>query len=58
MSVIPAEKGRVEVTTREDGKHVVKAKSAHGDLAGSVLTDEQLAMLGRIAVARGVPDAE
>lgn len=54
MTRIPAESGGgVRITTRRDRRHVVRI----GDET-TVLTDEQLAMLGRVAIGRGVSDAE
>lgn len=43
---------RLFVRGRRDDKHVVGVGSER-----AVLTDDQLAMLGRVAIARAVPDA-
>lgn len=52
MTSIPNESGqRVDIRTRRDGKHVLKLGSEN-----AVLDDDQLALLGRVAVARAIDD--
>lgn len=57
MTSIPNESAqRVDIRTRRDGKHVLKL-GGEGMVGRSVvLTDDQLAMLGRVAVARAIDD--
>lgn len=57
MTTVPTQDdGDVRLRQREDGLHVLGIR-ADGLLSNVVLDDAQLAMLGRIAVARAIPDA-
>lgn len=55
MTGIPNESDkRVSIIKRQgDGKYVLRV----GD-GSAVLDDDQLAMLGRVAIGRAIPDAE